>query len=67
MNLTIPYELLFPALIGAAFPLVLMPLTRLRSLKSKNGMQFLIATIAAVLLWIVGTAALPAGTTAIHF
>ena len=59
MSLTFPYELVLPALIGTAFPLVLMPLTRIPRLKSRNGVQFFLATVAVVSLWIAGAAASP--------
>jgi hypothetical protein len=61
MSFTFPSDLWYPTTISLAFPLILLLVTRLGSLRGRNAAQFLVATLIQVLAWFLGSLVLPHG------
>lgn len=61
MEFSFPAQIAYPAVISLTFPLSLLLVTRLGSLRSRNAAQFLAAALLQILVWVLGSLALPNG------
>jgi hypothetical protein len=61
MDFSFPARLVYPAAISLAFPVTLLLVTRVGSLRSHNAAQFLAGALLQMLLWVAGSLLLPDG------
>lgn len=59
MDFRFPAQIAYAAAVSITFPLLLLLVTRLASLRSRNAVQFLVAALLQVLVWILGSFSLP--------
>jgi len=61
MDFSVPARLIYPAAISLTFPITLLLVTRVDSLRSRNAAQFLAGALLQLLLWVLGSLVLPDG------
>ncbi len=61
MDFSFPARLIYPAVISLIFPITLLLVTRVKSLRSRNAAQFLAGALLQLLLWVLGSLVLSDG------